>query len=121
MPAGGPVGTPPARVRAFSPYWEPVAPATEQLVERTGPAGPEIEDADRWLKVGEAAKVVDVNPGVITRAVDEGELLSNGKRERDRRICAISLARWHLKRSTRAEADESDDAVTKKMEKHTRG
>jgi hypothetical protein len=74
-------------------------------------------EGSRWLSVTEAASASGCHRGDITRAVDKGELGSNGKRKRERRIDAASLALWQLKRANRPEPVESDGAVKKKLER----
>ncbi len=48
----------------------------------------------RWYTVTEAANIAAVNPGVISRAAELGEIRSNGKKGHERRICALDLCRW---------------------------
>lgn len=77
-----------------------------------GTAGP------RWLTVSQAASVADVNPGVITRSVDSGELLGNGLTDRERRVDAVDLAQWVLRRAGRSEPQESDARVRQLTQEH---
>jgi hypothetical protein len=93
----------------------------------TPPADPEQTEGDgddrdqgeagRWLTVTDAAKAAGCNRGEISRAADKGELTSNGKNGRERRIDAVSLAQWQLKRANRPEPVESDESVRKKLER----
>jgi hypothetical protein len=76
------------------------------------------DESGLWLTVTRAARVVECNPGAITRAVDDGELKSNGESGRARRIDALDLVRWKLKRAERPEGAESDEAVKKKVGQH---
>jgi hypothetical protein len=74
-----------------------------------------------WYTVTEAAKIAGgVNTGVITRAVDDGQLKSNGKQGRERRIDAVDLCRWLLVRAGRPEPEESDQQVNRLGDKHFR-
>lgn len=70
-----------------------------------------------WRTVSEAATVAGCNTGVITRAVDSGELKSNEKSGRERRVCAVDLTRWILARAPRSDKKESDAAVERQMKK----
>ena len=74
----------------------------------------------RWLTVRQAASVSGANPGVVSRAVDSGELMGNGMTEKERRIDAVSLAQWILHRSNRPEVGESDAEVERLVRKHVK-
>jgi hypothetical protein len=78
------------------------------------PSGPQ------WLTVREAARASGCNPGQVTRAVNKGQLKSNGEGGRKRRIDAADLALWQLRRADRGDAVESDAAVEEKL-KRARG
>jgi len=80
--------------------------------ESEGAAGP------RWLTVSQAASIAGVNAGVVTRAVDSGQLLGNGLTDRERRVDAVDLAQWVLRRAGRPEPQESDAHVKQLVEKH---
>jgi hypothetical protein len=81
---------------------------------------PESSQETRWLKVAEAASIAGTHRGVISKAVDDGRLKSNGKRRRARRIDALDLAHWMLKRSRRPEPGESDEEVERKIRQASR-
>jgi hypothetical protein len=49
--------------------------------------------------------------------VDKGELVSNGKRNRERRIDPADLTRWQLERSARPEREESEEEVKRKLKR----
>jgi hypothetical protein len=68
-------------------------------------------ESDRWLTVTDAAIAAGTSKGVITKAVDAGKLRSNGAKRHARRIDAVDLARWTLKRSNRAEPSETSEQV----------
>jgi hypothetical protein len=70
-----------------------------------------VDDAERWLTVSAAAQIATVNPGVISRAVESGRLLSNGLRGSERRICAVNLCGWIRERARDPEPRESDAHV----------
>ena len=70
---------------------------------------------DRWLTVADAARIAGVNSGVISRAVGNQELRSNGQSRRSRRIDAADLSLWQLKRAERPEMRESDAEVARKL------
>jgi hypothetical protein len=73
-----------------------------------------------WFTVTEAAKTAGVNTGVITRAVDAGQLKSNGKRGRGRRIDPADISRWLLARADKPEPAESDEQAKRLGDKHFR-
>jgi len=83
--------------------------------ESEGTVGP------RWLTVSQAASIGGVNAGVVTRAVDSGELLGNGLTDRERRVDAVDLAQWVLRRAGRPEPRESDAQVRQLVQKHVTG
>jgi hypothetical protein len=89
------------------------APSGEQG-EETG------DDKERWLTVTEAATHSGISAGVISRAADLGELKSNGKKERERRIDAVDLARWGLKRAKKSKPTESYEQVKQLSKQHVR-
>jgi len=70
---------------------------------------------ESWLTVTQAAKVAFTSTGTISRAVDAGNLKSNGKHHRERRIDSADLTRWILARSNRTEPVESNDRVESLM------
>jgi hypothetical protein len=80
----------------------------------------EGDQAGRWMTVTQAARVACCNKGIIARAAKGGELRSNGKTGRDRRIDTVDLARWMLERAERPEASETDAAVQDRVNKHVR-
>ncbi|MFX1562891.1 MAG: pentapeptide repeat-containing protein [Promethearchaeota archaeon] len=48
-------------------------------------------DGDSWITITEAADLLAVNPGVISRWADEGRIKDNGKNRRDRRVLKTSV------------------------------
>jgi hypothetical protein len=75
-----------------------------------------LDDAGRWHKVSAAAQIADVNRGVISRAVESGELRSNGLKGSERRVCTIDLCRWILERHS--EPTETDARVEALVRRH---
>jgi hypothetical protein len=80
----------------------------------------EADDEARWLMVSEAAQTAGCNSGLISRAVSEGKLKSNGKNGRARRIDAVDLTRWIRDRSNKPDPEESDEQVERLVNKHVR-
>lgn len=66
----------------------------------SGDATPPVDDSD-WPTVGDAASEQGVTSDVITKAANKGELATNGKTGRPRRIDPKSLVAWSLKRARR--------------------
>jgi hypothetical protein len=83
--------------------------------EKQGEAG---NDSAEWMTVTECSRVCVANPGVITRAVNEGKLRSNGKRGNDRRINALDFLRWAQARAKKPVPQESDAYVEEQMRKN---
>ena len=72
----------------------------------------------RGLKVSEAERVSNINRGQISRAADTGELKSNGKTGRERRIDTADFCRWVLARSDHPERAESSEHVERLMRRY---
>jgi len=68
-----------------------------------------------WPTVSDAAKILGVNAGILSRDVTTRRLRSNGKAGKNRRIDPIDLMRWSKKRAERGERTESDDEVRRKQ------
>ncbi|HEX3991926.1 MAG TPA: hypothetical protein VHX39_12215 [Acetobacteraceae bacterium] len=64
-----------------------------------------------WLTLVEAEQLSAINRGVISRAVTAGEIASNGKKGRQRRLDAADFVRWQLARARRPEAPEGNEQV----------
>ena len=102
------------------------APLYHVATEGNLPDGEQVENAEtgpgeepgRWVTVSEAAPVAGCNKGIITRAVDVGELKSNGHTDRQRRVDAIDLVRWLTARAGKADPMETDKAVEGKVKKY---
>ncbi len=110
--------------------WEPLPPSAalpsskvEERTEGDGSSGSDQAEQggpeeQEWLTVSEAARVATTNSGTITRAVENGEIRSNGKRGRDRRIDPAGLSHWMLSRANRPEPQESEEQVKRLINKH---
>jgi hypothetical protein len=97
-------------------------PTTPQQMVRSGqPGATHVDVGERWLKVSAAAQVAGVHPGVISRAVKSGILLSNNLKGSERRVCAIDFCRWILERSRHPERRESNEHVEALVRAHVRG
>jgi hypothetical protein len=70
-----------------------------------------------WLTVAEAAQISGINKGIISRAVDDGDLKSNGKKLRARRIDGTDFNRWQLARANKLKSMESDEQVRKLLDR----
>jgi Flp pilus assembly protein TadD len=77
-------------------------------------------DSLRWITVSDAAKIAGINAGVVSRALDDGELMGNGLTGRQRRVDAVDLAQWQLRRAAKPDIQESQEQVEKLVEKHVR-
>jgi hypothetical protein len=69
----------------------------------------------RWIMVSQAESLSNVNRGVISRAVDDGQILSNGQHGTSRRIDSADFNRWALERARNGERQESADQIMKKL------
>jgi hypothetical protein len=93
--------------------------AYDQLLAGGGDSGHRSAN-EKWMRVSEAATATCVSTGKIWRAVNRGELPSNGKDGHERRIEASILMQWALRRNQRPEQAESDAAVEAKIKRHCR-
>jgi excisionase family DNA binding protein len=66
---------------------------------------PDCEGVGEWITVSEAAQRAGVNKAIITMAVNEGRLNSNGKVRRDRLIDAEDFLRWLERRAEPKKVD----------------
>ena len=73
------------------------------------------DEPGMWLKVSEVEEYTGMNRGVISRAASAGELASNGKRWRDRRISLMGLIEWLKKRNMMDEVQEVIGRVPVKL------
>jgi hypothetical protein len=73
-------------------------------------------DEFRWLTTAEAERIFGTNRGMISRAVNKGELKSNGKSGRERRIDTVDLVRWQHERANKPERRESEAVIRRKLE-----
>ena len=128
--------SPPFYSRVGRPFWERIPPSqvasaaenedgADKVVrsELDPKKKAHVNDASdheksKWFTVSEAAKTAGVNTGIITRAVDTGELLNNAKRGRERRIDPESLARWMLARADKPEVEESQEQIKRLVDRH---
>ena len=69
-----------------------------------------------WLRVGEAAVLLNASPGRVGHLLTSGALEDNGKTRLDRRVSLTSIRAFKAKRCRRErDAPESDDAVRRKL------
>jgi hypothetical protein len=73
---------------------------------------------DCGYTVNDAARISGCNSGTISRAVEAGNLKSNGKRGRDRRIDGADLSRWQRDRAKKTKPAESNAAVERLVKKY---
>ena len=83
--------------------------------EKQGEAG---NESTEWMTVTECSRVCGANPGVITRAVNDGKLQSNGKRGNDRRIDPLDFINWARARAKKPVPQESNAYVAEQMRKN---
>jgi hypothetical protein len=93
----------------------PLTDVLEFLRQLQAASPPEIPESNRWLTVTEAAAVAGVERWVISRAADDGQLITNGKKKTERRIDKIGLVDWLLKRSKEPQTQETDAQVRAAM------
>ncbi len=74
-----------------------------------------VDEENRWLRVSDAAAISGINAGVISKAIDQGNLIGNGEKGRKRRVDGVDFNRWQLDRARRPEVRESDAAVQKRL------
>jgi hypothetical protein len=94
-----------------------LANAKDEVAAREFPDEKPTE-ALSWLTVTRAALIAHCNTGVISRAVDERKLKSNGKKKRERKIDSLDLNRWNLLRLARPGPSESTEHVQRLVDRH---
>jgi hypothetical protein len=94
--------------------WQQARQGIRRLLAQGEGAG---NGEQQWLTVKQAATISACDPGVISRAVDAGQLKSNGKKRKERRIDAADLSRWQLKRAERDSAVESEASIERKLQR----
>jgi hypothetical protein len=68
----------------------------------------------QWLSLAQAEQLSGINRGTISRAIDAGEIKSNGETGKGKRkIDSADFNRWHLERANRLEQTESEEQVEK--------
>jgi hypothetical protein len=92
-------------------------PKTESMPE-DGATG--SNPSRSYVTLAKAELISDINRGVISRAIDAGELKSNGLKGRKRRVDAADFVRWQLERAKSPEQKESDRSVMRQVSKHVR-
>jgi hypothetical protein len=97
------------------------APSAAKMGDGEGNGGP--DDSTNWITISGAARLSGVNKGVISRAADTGEIKTNGKDGRTRRLHAGSFAQWQLQRSPPAESTPAPEKVIERAraERQKRG
>jgi hypothetical protein len=65
----------------------------------------------QWITVSQAKKLSDINSGVISRAVTNGEIASNKRKGLQRRINSADFNRWQLERNDRRQRRVKDEAL----------
>jgi len=77
-------------------------------------------DDSEWPTVSDSYRVTAINKGIISRAAKSGDLPSNGKKGRERRIHPLGLIKWTLKRIVNDELPESEARVKALTKKHVK-
>lgn len=95
------------------------AAASQLAAFQPPPAGRKEASEGDGITIAQAAMISGFNKGVISRAVDAGDIKSNGRTGSDRRVSAEDFTRWQLKRAERdAKRDakrETAEAINKKL------
>lgn len=103
--------------------------ATQTTGPVTLPRSEQSSDADelkRWITVTQASRISGINVGVISRAVDEGAIQSNGLKGKQRQIDSADFNRWQLDRAgknaqaEKSEPRESDEHIQRLLDKHAK-
>jgi hypothetical protein len=76
------------------------------------------DEATKWISLAEASKLSAINAGVISRAVDSGEIVSNGQSGKGKRkVDSADFNRWVLKRNSKPERPETDAEILQKLKR----
>lgn len=78
------------------------------------------DDSGNWITVSDAARLVGVDTGTISRAATKGQLKHNGKVKAERRVYLPSVQQWHKRRLSKPEQRESDEHVQNLLSKAAR-
>jgi hypothetical protein len=86
--------------------------ATPATPPAASPPGSPLEvqtriDYSSWLTVSKASLMSAIATGTISRAANKGELKTNGKEGRERRLDPSDFSQWALARMRKPESDES--------------
>jgi hypothetical protein len=71
-----------------------------------------------YITLAEAASISAMNRGVISRAIDAGQLKSNGLKGRGRKVDAADFSLWQIRRAKGHERKESDQHIIGQIKKH---
>jgi hypothetical protein len=83
------------------------------------PLGETLAESTNWLTLADAERISLINRGVISRAVDAGELKSNGLSGKgQRKVDPADFIRWLLERAKKTEQTESTAQVERKVRNH---
>lgn len=84
----------------------------ERMVEQLRQASGTAQGPDGWWEVTKVAVVLRIDAGTISRKVTSGEIRSNGKKGRDRRIPVLGLLEWLTEQDMRDEIRDVLDNVS---------
>jgi hypothetical protein len=75
----------------------------------------------KWLSLAEAERLSGINQGTISKAVENGELISNGSKGKGKRkVDSADFNRWCLARSEKPQRVETNAEVKRKLRRHTK-
>lgn len=76
----------------------------------------ELEDS-RWMRIADGQRITGINRGSIHWAANNGDITDNGKTGDERRLDRKSFTVWAEKRAKKAEQQESEEAINRKLQK----
>jgi hypothetical protein len=84
-------------------------------------AWPRVGTSQIWISLADAERITTINRGVISRAIDAGELKHNGQKGKGKRkVEPAELSVWVLQRHRKAEQTESHEQVARQIKKHVK-
>ena len=98
----------------------PIRQASNIEQDEEADAGNGIDDHINWITVSEACRVSGVNKGVISRAATAGEIKTNGKNNRARRLHTGSFSQWTLRRSLAVESTSDPAEIERRAREERR-
>ena len=97
-----------------TPRLAPTTKSKSQINENDFKGGDQT--SSNWMTISEAESISGINRGVISRAANAEDFMTNGETGRDRRIDRADFTRWQQKRAAKPEPRETSQSIQKKLD-----